>query len=45
MAPSCIDPEFAEIKHLAREDKSDMDPGVFHVTMKQWLAEGAYRHG
>ncbi len=30
----------AEIKHLAREDKSDMDPGVFHVTMKQWLAEG-----
>ena len=30
----------AEIKHLAREDKADMDPGVFHVTMKQWLAEG-----
>ena len=30
----------AEIKHLAREDKADMDPGLYHTTMKQWLSEG-----
>ena len=30
----------SEVKHLAREDKADMDPGLYHVTMKQWLAEG-----
>jgi hypothetical protein len=30
----------SEIKHLAREDKQDIDPGVFHTTVKNWLGSG-----
>ena len=29
-----------EIKYIAREDKADMDPGLYHTTMKKWLSDG-----